>query len=542
MDGTEIKQKITQGQTVLGIEFGSTRIKSVLIDARGHILAAGAYSWHSQLRNGLWTYSLTEVEQGLVASYHSLKQQVINDYGVKISRLRAIGISAMMHGLIALDENDHLLAPFRTWENTNAKKAGALLSPALNFHIPERWSVAQLYQSVLDKDPFVRKVKHIFTLASFLHYRLTGRRVIGLDDASGMFPINSRSGNYDERMLNAFDNLLTPYHFDWQLRDLLPRPLIAGQKAGTLTKKGAKLIDPSGDLQAGIPLCPPEGDEGTGMVATNMLAAGQSNISVGTSIFMATVLSKPLKHRYNTVDVVMTPNGHPAAMIHCNNCSSDLNGWVNLFRDFVRTAKLKLSTNDIYRLLFEMALKSDPSADGTVTCNYEAGEPLTGFSQGVPLLLRYPGHPLRLANLMRANLYGAFVGIRLGLDSLAKKEAIVPKLVTAQGGLFLTPKVAQQLLADSLGIPVKVNNSPNKDGAWAIALLALYMVDGQSNPLHDWLTKKISSHDQSKAMKPTDAGQKGFKRYLQNYQQILRVERSAVRNYVSNKKEDEKNE
>ena len=458
-------------KTVLGIELGSTRIKSVLIDGKGDILAQGVYEWENELVDGLWSYSLDKVETGLRASYKDL----VKNFGKPISKLDAIGVSAMMHGYLAFGKNGELLAPFRTWRNTNAAAAAKTLSELFGFNVPMRWSVAQYYQSVTEGLAHVKEIDFLTTLAGYVHYRLTGKRVLGVDDASGMFPVTGRS--YDGEMMKKFNRLLKDKGIDGDFEKLLPKVLFAGENAGCLTESGAKWLDESGNLCAGIPLCPPEGDMGTGMVATNSVLPRTGNVSSGTSANFTVVLEKPLKNRYKEIDVVATPDGHPCALIHTNNCTTEINEWVSLFGEVAALFGANVSAGELYSKLFRISAESDESTGGIVSYNFLAGEPLAGTETGAPTVSRKQDGKMNLANFMQAQIYSAVATLALGMDIL-KKEGVKIDLVLAHGGFYKTDFIGQNATSAVLKTPVTVMRTAAEGGAWGMALLALFSAEG----------------------------------------------------------------
>ncbi|HML48166.1 MAG TPA: FGGY-family carbohydrate kinase, partial [Clostridia bacterium] len=442
--------------TALGIELGSTRIKAVLVGPEGRTLASGSCEWENKLENGFWTYGLDEVWEGLRACYRALNEDVRARYGAKLARVGAIGISAMMHGYLVFDEKAEMLTPFRTWRNTTTDEAAQKLSALLKFNMPQRWSAAHLYQAILNDEPHVPRIAYLTTLAGYVHWKLTGEKVLGVGDASGMFPIDSRTGDYDAGMLRQFDELIAPKGYPWKAADILPRVLPAGAGAGILTKEGAALLDETGTLQPGLPLCPPEGDAGTGMVATNSVAKRTGNISAGTSIFAMIVLERALKAPYPEIDMVTTPDGKPVAMAHANNCTSDLNAWVNLFAECLDAMGAQADKNRLFGVLFNKALEGEPDGGGLLAFNYYAGEPVTGLNEGRPLFARLPDSRLSLANFMRAHLYAALATLKIGMDILIDKENVRIDRIVGHGGFFKTPVVGQRLMAGALNAPVTV--------------------------------------------------------------------------------------
>ena len=523
---------IASGRTALGIELGSTRIKACLVDAADPsvILAVGAYAWENSYVDGLWTYALEEVRDGLRAAYATLVAEVGERYGVVPSTYAAIGVSAMMHGYIALGEAGELLVPFRTWRNTNTGLAAAELSEVLGVNIPLRWSVAHLRQAVLDDEPHLADVAHVTTLAGYVHDQLTGRRVLGVGDASGMFPIRGAGvlADYDERLVARFD-ALAPDRIP-PLRALLPEVLPAGADAGELTDAGATFLDPTGTLRPGIPLCPPEGDAGTGMVATNAVAPRTGNVSAGTSIFAMVVLEKPLAHVHHELDLVTTPAGDPVAMVHCNNGASELAAWGGLFERFSAAAGARLDSDAVFDVLFREALEGEPDAAGLVAYNHLAGEPIVGLTAGRPLFVRTPDSTLNLANVMRAQLYGVFGTLALGMEVL-HGEGVALDRMYAHGGMFRTTGVAQRFLAAALAAPVAVGDTASEGGAWGMAVLAAFRLaaagDGSAS-LSAYLTDVVFADAAASIAAPEPADVAGFATYLDRYRAGLAVEAAAV--------------
>ena len=520
---------IKSGQAILGIELGSTRIKSVLIDGANRPVAQGSFEWENQLVDGLWTYSIETVWAGLQASYADLRKDVREKYGVEIESLAAIGVSAMMHGYMPFGADGKILVPFRTWRNTNTGAAAAELSKLLNFNIPLRWSISHVYQAILNGESHVGSIDFLTTLAGYIHWKLTGERVLGVGDASGMFPIDSQTGDYDDAMVRRFDALVAPKNLGWKLRDILPKVLPAGADAGRLTAEGAKLLDPSGTLRAGVPLCPPEGDAGTGMVATNAVRQRTGNVSAGTSSFSMIVLEKALSKPYEMIDMVTTPAGAPVAMVHCNNCTSELNAWVGLFREYQQLIGQPADMGKIYGTLYRNALEGDADCGGVMAYNYVSGEPVTGFAEGRPLLVRSATAKFNLANLFRSQLYASVAVLKIGNDMLFREEGVQVDRITAHGGLFKTPGVGQRVLAAALNSPISVMETAGEGGAWGIALLAHYLVDGQGLSLEDYLDEKVFAGDRGVSLSPTAEDVEGFEKYMVEYKACLPVEAEAVK-------------
>lgn len=522
-------QTIKEGKAILGIEFGSTRIKAVLIDADNKPIAQGSHEWENQLVDGLWTYSIADILAGMQDCYADLRKDVKAQYGVELTRLAAIGISAMMHGYMAFDSKGEILDPFRTWRNTNTGEAAAKLSELFVFNIPLRWSISHLYQAILNKEPHVGQIDFLTTLAGYIHWKLTGRRVLGVGDASGMIPVDSNTKTYNARMVELFDALVAIHGFPWKLDDILPQVLVAGEDAGSLTAEGALLLDPSGNLQPGAPLCPPEGDAGTGMVATNAVLQRTGNVSAGTSSFSMIVLEKELSKPYEVIDMVTTPDGSPVAMVHCNNCTSDLNAWVNLFKEYQQLLGIPVDMGEVFGKLYNNALKGDPDCGGLLAYNYISGEPVAGLAEGRPLFVRSATDKFNLANFMRANLYAAVGVLKIGNDILFKDEHVKVDRITGHGGLFKTKGVGQRILAAALDSPISVMETAGEGGAWGIALLAGYLVnkaDGQTLP--DYLDNNVFRGNKGEEIAPDPADVAGFDTYIKNYTRGLAIERAAV--------------
>ena len=529
MSVNEAKTAILNNKTALGIEFGSTRIKAVLVDDKYDPIASGSYEWENRYENGVWTYSLDDIHKGLQGSYSDLVKDVQEKYGVELTSVGALGISAMMHGYLAFDSSDRLLVPFRTWRNTNTGAAAEKLTALFNFNIPLRWSVAHLYQCVLDGESHLQQLSSMNTLAGYVHYLLTSRRVLGVGDAAGMFPIDPATGQYDAKMLAAFDRLVADKNYPWTLADLLPEILPVGTPAGTLTPAGAALLDPSGTLQPGAVFCPPEGDAGTGMVATNSVAPGTGNVSAGTSVFAMVVLDRPLARVHREIDMVTTPAGDLVAMVHCNNCTSDLNAWVGLFAEFAECFGIKADKNKLFSTLYQKAMEGDKDCGGMIACNYYSGEPVTGLEEGRPMFLRRPDSHLGLANFMRSHLYASLATLKIGLDILLKEEDVKIDSITGHGGLFKTKGVGQSILAAAMNAPISVMETAGEGGAWGMALLAAYMLfkkDGQS--LGDYLDSRVFAERKSETMEPDPADVAGFEKYTKQYQACLAAEKAAV--------------
>ena len=441
---SDAKSTIETGKAILGIELGSTRIKAVLIDQENKPIAQGNHTWENQLVDGLWTYSIEAIWSGLQDCYADLRSNVKNLYGIEIENLAAIGVSAMMHGYMPFNAKEEILVPFRTWRNTNTGRAAAALSDLFVYNIPLRWSISHLYQAILDNEAHVKDIDFLTTLAGYVHWQLTGEKVLGIGDASGMLPIDPTTHNYSAEMVAKFDKLIAPNQYNWTLQDILPKVLSAGESAGVLTPEGSKKLDASGHLKAGIPVCPPEGDAGTGMVATNAVKQRTGNVSAGTSSFSMIVLEKELSKPYEMIDMVTTPDGSLVAMVHCNNCTSDLNAWVNLFKEYQELLGIPIDMNEIYSKLYNIALTGDADCGGLLSYNYISGEPVTGLAEGRPLFVRSANDKFNLANFMRSHLYASVGVLKIGNDILFNEEKIKVDRITGHGGLFKTKGVGQR--------------------------------------------------------------------------------------------------
>ena len=525
----EIKKDIESGNTALGIEFGSTRIKAVLTDGTTAPIAQGSYEWENRLENGIWTYSLEDIWKGLKDCYADLAADVKKQYGLTLKKVGAMGVSAMMHGYMAFDKAGNLLVPFRTWRNNITEEASEKLTDLFGFHIPQRWTIAHLYQAILNGEPHVADIDYVTTLAGYIQWKMTGERVVGVGEASGIFPIDSETNTYFADMIAKFDEAVADKAYSWKALDVLPHVLNAGDNAGVLTKEGAALLDMSGNLEAGIPLCPPEGDAGTGMAATNSVRVRTGNVSAGTSVFAMIVLEKNLSKVYPEIDMVTTPSGHPVAMVHCQNCTSDLNAWVNLFREFAQTFGMEISTNDLFGKLYNKALEGDADCGGLLAYNYFSGEHVTGFNEGRPVFARTPDAKFNLANFMRVNLFTSLGALKVGLDILMKEEHVQVDQILGHGGLFKTKGVGQKILAGSIDAPVSVMETAGEGGAWGIALLASYMINKEENEtLEDYLDAKVFAGNAGTKMDPDPADVAGFEVFTERYKKGLPIERAAV--------------
>ena len=527
---SDAKSTIETGKAILGIELGSTRIKAVLIDQENKPIAQGNHTWENQLVDGLWTYSIEAIWSGLQDCYADLRSNVKNLYGIEIENLAAIGVSAMMHGYMPFNVKEEILVPFRTWRNTNTGRAAAALSDLFVYNIPLRWSISHLYQAILDNEAHVKDIDFLTTLAGYVHWQLTGEKVLGIGDASGMLPIDPTTHNYSAEMVAKFDKLIAPNQYNWTLQDILPKVLSAGESAGVLTPEGSKKLDASGHLKAGIPVCPPEGDAGTGMVATNAVKQRTGNVSAGTSSFSMIVLEKELSKPYEMIDMVATPDGSLVAMVHCNNCTSDLNAWVNLFKEYQELLGIPVDMNEIYSKLYNIALTGDADCGGLLSYNYISGEPVTGLAEGRPLFVRSANDKFNLANFMRSHLYASVGVLKIGNDILFNEEKIKVDRITGHGGLFKTKGVGQRILAAAINSPISVMETAGEGGAWGIALLGSYLVNNEKKQsLADFLDEKVFVGDAGIEVSPTAEDVAGFNTYIENYKAGLPIEEAAVK-------------
>lgn len=525
----ERKEAIAQGRTVLGIELGSTRIKAVLMDNNFVPIATGAHDWENRYIDNIWTYTLDDIWQGIQGSYRNLSENIKKQYDITITSIGAIGISAMMHGYMAFDKDGELLVPFRTWRNTITGPASDKLTELFNYNIPQRWSIAHLYQAILNKEEHVSKIDYLATLDAYVHWKLTGEKVTGIGDASGMFPVDLETKDYNERMLKQFDELVASEGFPWKLRDILPKVLVAGECAGRLTEEGARLLDPEGNLKFGIPFCPPEGDAGTGMVATNSVAKRTCNVSAGTSVFAMVVLEHELKKVHKEIDLVTTPAGDLVGMVHCNNCTSDLNAWVSLFGEFAKALDISVDTSKLFSVLYNKALEGDTDCGGLLSYGYISGEHITHFEEGRPLFVRKPNAKFNLANFMRVHLYTSLGALKTGLDILFKEENVAVDSVLGHGGLFKTEGVGQRILAAAMNTPVTVMETAGEGGAWGMAILADYMLRKEENEtLDSYLSDRVFADMKGSTIKPDSNDVEGFDKFMELYTAGLKVERAAV--------------
>ncbi len=526
------KELIESGKAVMGLEFGSTRIKAVLINEGGEVLAQGSHTWENRLDNGIWTYTMDDITGGLQDCYRDLKADVKKNYDLTLTKLAAIGISGMMHGYLPFDGNDKPLTGFRTWRNTITGEAAAALSKEFNFNVPQRWSIAHLYQAILNGESHVPDIRFLTTLAGYIHWKLTGEKVMGVGEASGMFPIDDATKDYDAKMMQSFDALIAGKNFPWTLKEILPKVLLAGDDAGTLTADGAKFLDPEGDLAEGTPLCPPEGDAGTGMAATNAVAKRTGNVSAGTSVFAMVVLEKPLNKVHEELDMVTTPDGSAVAMVHCNNCTSDLNAWIQIFKEFQELFGQETDMDELYGKLYKNALNGDKDCGGLISFNYFAGEPVTGLNEaGRPLFVRKPDAAFSLANFMRSHLYGSLATLKVGCDILFKEEKVEVDRLFGHGGLFKTEGVGQGILAAAMNAPVAVMKTAGEGGPWGMALLASYRINKQGEDLGTYLNTRIFGSDAGEVMQPDPADVEGFNKYIEDYKKLLPCQHKAVEGF-----------
>lgn len=524
----DVRKYLEEGRAYLGIELGSTRIKAVIIDDEFNVLFSGSHTWENRLVDGVWTYTMDDIRNGLQAAYSDLAGNVRSGCGAPLRSFRSIGISGMMHGYLPFDENDELLSMFRTWRNTLAHDAAEEMTRILGHNIPDRWSSAHLYHSVLKDEPHVKDIRFMTTLSGYIHYLLTGEKVLGIGDASGIFPIDMETADYRQDLLDILDNAMADRGYAWKLRDIFPRVLLAGADAGRLTPKGAAFLDISGELQAGIPLCPPEGDAATGMIATNSIRRRTGNLSAGTSGFLMAVMERDIRSMHREIEQINTPDGSPVAMVHANNCASDISAWVSLFDEFAKMAGASLTTDEVYSILYKNALEGDPDAGGIYSYNYHAGEFIVGMDSGCPMVIRKPDAAFSLANFMRSQLMGTIAVLRIGVD-LLKAEGVVLDSLTAHGGLFKTVGVAQRVLAAALDIPVSVMETAGEGGAWGIAILAAYLVRSEKEmSLPDYLDRKVFPDVATSSMDPVPADVEGYDRYMEGYRKGIAAAKAAA--------------
>jgi sugar (pentulose or hexulose) kinase len=523
-----IAEEIANGQTVLGIELGSTRIKAVLIGPDNMPIASGGHGWENTLQDGIWTYPLEEVWAGIQASFAELQRNVEAQHGVRLTRVKAMGFSAMMHGYMVFDAAGDQLVLFRTWRNNMQGAASEKLTELFDYPIPQRWSIAHLYQAILNKEEHVGRIAHATTLAGYVHWKLTGRKVLGIGEASGMFPIDIKTQGFNAALIEKFDALVESQGLGWKLKDILPKVLSAGEQAGELTEEGARLLDPTGNLEAGIPLCPPEGDAGTGMVATNSVEVRTGNVSAGTSVFAMLVLEKELSKAHHEIDLVTTPDGKLVGMAHSNNCTSDTNAWISLLGEAAKALGAQFSTDDLYGTLFKLALTGDSDCGGLLSYGYVSGEHITGFSEGRPLFVRSPDGRFTLANFMRTHLFSALCALRTGLNILMEEEGVEVDEIRGHGGLFKTAEVGQRIMAAATRTPISTLDTAGEGGAWGIALLASYMTRQNKQESLPKFLQPVFAGSMGKAVQPDPADVAGFERFFERYHKGLAIERAAV--------------
>ncbi|MED4229090.1 FGGY-family carbohydrate kinase [Neobacillus cucumis] len=524
-----VENAIKNGKTVLGIELGSTRIKAVLIGEDNVPIASGSHNWENSFVNNIWTYSVEDIWRGVQDSYQKMVNDVKKQYGVILQTVSAIGFSGMMHGYMTFDKDGELLVPFRTWRNNITEQASKALTELFSYHIPQRWSIAHLYQAILNQEEHIAEISFQTTLAGYIHWKLTGQKVLGVGEASGVFPIDLNTKNYNHRMIDQFNELIAPHNMPWKLENILPKVLVAGENAGVLTEEGAKLLDITGELRAGIPLCPPEGDAGTGMVATNSVAKRTGNVSAGTSVFAMVVLEKELSKVYSEIDLVTTPTGNLVAMAHSNNCSSDLNAWVALFDEFSKVMGMEVDRNKLFGTLYNLALQGDSDCGGLLAYGYLSGEHITHFEEGRPLFVRSLDSNFNLANFMRVHLFTSLGALKMGMDILLKQEGVKLDEILGHGGLFKTKGVGQSIMAAALNVPVSVMETAGEGGAWGIALLASYMINkAEKEPLEEYLSQKVFTEKTGITMSPELKDVEGFEQFMKRYTKGLTIERAAI--------------
>ena len=527
-DVAQIAQEIQSGRAVIGIELGSTRIKAVLIDTDNNPVASGGFRWENSLKDGVWTYPLEEVWAGIQAGFADLQKNVQERYGVKIKKVKAFGFSGMMHGYLVFDADGNQLVPFRTWRNNITGQASEELTKLFDYPIPQRWSIAHLYQSILNGEKHTGRIAHMTTLAGYVHWKLTGKQVMGIGEASGMFPVDIQTKDFNRTLADRFDAHIAGRKFSWKLKELLPQVLSAGEPAGALTAEGARLLDPAGNLEAGIPFCPPEGDAGTGMVATNSVEVRTGNVSAGTSVFAMLVLEKELSRAHHEIDLVTTPDGKLVGMAHSNNCSSDINAWIGLFGQAAETLGAAFSRDELFDKLWALALDGDPDCGGLLSYGYISGEHMTGFSEGRPLFVRSADSRFTLANFMRAHLFSALCALRTGLNILTQKEGVAVDEIRGHGGFFTTPAVGQRIMAAATGVPISVLKTAGEGGAWGVALLAAYMVNRKDGETLPKFLNPIFAGSMGAAIKPDPKDAAGFNQFFERYHKGLVIERAAV--------------
>ncbi|KHF38525.1 xylulokinase [Halalkalibacter okhensis] len=529
--GLDVESVILNGKAILGIELGSTRIKAILVGEDGEPIATGSHSWENNHVDGIWTYSEVDIWNGVQNSYQKMAIEVKQKYGVPLQKIGAIGFSAMMHGYMIFDKDGKLLVPFRTWRNNMTEQAARELTERFNYPIPQRWSIAHLYQAVLNQEEHVNDINFQTTLAGYIHWKLTGQKVLGVGDASGVFPIDLNTKTYNQKMINQFNELISPNHLSWKLEDILPEVLVAGENAGVLTEEGARLLDSTGELEAGIPLCPPEGDAGTGMVATNSVAKRTGNVSAGTSVFAMVVLEKELSNVYPEIDLVTTPTGSLVAMAHSNNCSSDLDAWVGLFDEFSNAMGMEVDMNKLYGTLYSLALQGDADCGGLLAYGYLSGEHITHFKEGRPLFVRSSESNFNLANFMRVHLFTSLGALKIGMDILLKQEQVKLDEILGHGGLFKAKGVGSSMMASALNVPVSVMETAGEGGAWGIAQLASYMINKEEHEtLEEYLSEKVFKGKAGVTIFPDPKDVKGYEQFMKRYTKGLAIERAAIEN------------
>lgn len=525
----DIKNAIINGQTAIGIELGSTRIKTVLIGEDNTPIASGNHDWENSYVNGIWTYSLEEVWKGVQSSYQKMTDNVKEQFGVALKTTGSIGISAMMHGYLVFDQSGKLLTPFRTWRNNITGQASEALTKLFDYPIPQRWSISHLYQAILNQEEHLSDISYMTTLAGYVHWKLTGQKVLGVGEASGVFPIDIKTKDFNSQMIEQFNQLISPINLPWHLEEIMPTVLVAGAKGGELTEVGAQLLDVTGQLQSGIPLCPPEGDAGTGMVATNSVSVRTGNVSAGTSVFAMIVLEKELSKAYSEIDLVTTPAGDLVAMVHSNNCTSDYDAWMGLFAEVTKALGMDIPKPKLYDTLLGMALKGDPDCGGLLSYGYVSGEHITHFEEGRPMFVRSSSSNFNLANFIRVNLFTSLGALKTGLDILLEKESVKVDEILGHGGFFKTEEVGQKIMAAAFNVPVSIMKTAGEGGAWGIALLASYMVNRAENQsLEDFLKDKVFAGNQGDSIAPDPSDVEGFNEFMKRYKNGLAIERAAV--------------
>ena len=521
---------IQEGNIALGIEFGSTRIKSVLTDLYGNILASGDFTWENQFKDGYWTYDLDIIDRGLRESYASLKRDVKDNYGISLTKFKGLGISAMMHGYLAFDENDNLLVPFRTWRNSTAANAAKKLTEVFNFNVPARYSISHLYQAIIDNEEHVGKISYFTTLAGYIHYRLTGEKVLGIGDASGMFPIDSKTKQYDEEKLSKFDSLIAEKGYKWKLKDILPKIKLAGEDAGRLSKEGIAFIGDKDieDLAGVCIVAPPEGDAGTGMTATNSVRKKTGNVSAGTSVFAMVVMENALKGVHGQIDIVTTPMGESVAMVHCNNCTSDINAWAGVFAGFLKAMGVEADMGKVYTAMFASALSGAIDGGNITSYNYFSGEDITKLSSGRPIVVRGENADFTFENFMRVNLYSAVATLRIGLEILEKENVKIDKMI-GHGGFFKTPKVGNVIMSQAMKAPVTTLETAGEGGSYGMALLTIYdikcLLMGYDKPLEEYLDDEIFAGSTGVTIEADESEIKGFDIFMERYVKGLEIEK-----------------